>query len=109
VNPTPLPSNIAENLILFNGHSYSVGAAAAPLRRMSVTFNFTRAHSDMLSSTLNSFNDSDRYYSRLDYNLRKLVLRAGYSRAYQSISGTAAPAETVNTYFFSVSRWFDVF
>jgi hypothetical protein len=109
VNPTPLPGNIAENLILFDGHSYSVGAGASPLRRMSVTFNFTRAHSDMQSSTLNSLNDSDRYYTRLDYNLRKLVLRAGYSRAYQSISGTAVPAETVNTYFFSVSRWFDVF
>jgi hypothetical protein len=109
VNPTPLPGNIAENLILFNGHAYSVGAGASPLRRMSVTFNFTRAHSDMLSNVLQSFNDSDRYYTRLDYNLRKLVLRAGYSRAYQSISGTAIPAATVNTYFFSVSRWFDVF
>ena len=109
VNPTPLPGNVAENLILFNGHAYSVGAGASPVRRMSVTFNFTRAHSDMRSSALQSFNDSDRYYSRLDYNLRKLVLRAGYSRAYQSISGAAAPPATVNTYFFSVSRWFDVF
>ena len=109
VNPTPLPGNIADNLILFNGHAYSVGASASPLRRLSVSFNFTRAHSDMLSTTLDSFNDSDRYYTRLDYNLRKLVLRAGYSRAYQSISGTAAPPTTVNTYFFSVSRWFDVF
>jgi hypothetical protein len=109
VNPTPLPGNIEENLILFNGNAYSVGAGASPLRRMSVTFNFTRAHSDMLSSTLQSFNDSDRYYTRLDYNLRKLVLRAGYSRAYQSISGTATPPTTVNTYFFGVSRWFDVF
>ena len=109
VNPTPLPGNIAENLILFNGNAYSVGAGASPLRRMSVTFNFTRAHSDMLSTSLQSFNEADRYYTRLDYNLRKLVLRAGYSRAYQSISGAAAPPATVNTYFFSVSRWFDVF
>jgi hypothetical protein len=76
---------------------------------MTVTFNFTRAHSDMLSTALQSFNESDRYYTRLDYNLRKLVLRAGYSRAFQSISGAAAPPTTVNTYFFSVSRWFDVF
>lgn len=109
VSLTPLLGNIAENLLLFNGHSYSLGAAASPLRRMSVTFNFTRAHSDMLSSTLTSLNDTDRYYTRLDYNLRKLVLRAGYSRAYQSISGAATPPTTVNTYFFSVSRWFDVF
>ena len=69
VNPSPLPGIIDENLILFNGNAYSLGAGASPLRRMSVTFNFTRAHSDMLSSTLNSLNDTDRYYSRLDYNL----------------------------------------
>jgi hypothetical protein len=109
VNPSPLPGIIDENLILFNGNAYSLGAGASPLRRMSVTFNFTRAHSDMLSSTLNSLNDTDRYYSRLDYNLRKLVLRAGFSRAYQSISGTATPPTTVNSYFIGISTWFDVF
>jgi len=109
VNPAPLPGTIDENLILFNGNAYSLGAGASPLRRMSVTFNFTRAHSDMLSSKLNSLNDTDRYYTRLDYNLRKLVLRAGYWRAYQSISGAATPPTTVNAYFIGISRWFDVF
>jgi hypothetical protein len=109
LSPTPLPGGIDEQLILFNGSAYSVGAGATPIRRMTVTFNFTRAHSDMLSSSLESLNDTDRYYARLDYNLRKLVLRAGYTRAYQSISGTATPPTTVNTYFFGVSRWFNVF
>jgi hypothetical protein len=109
LNPGPLPGNLSDELILFNGNAYSVGAGATPLRRMTVTFNFTRAHSDMLSSTLNSLNDTDRYYTRLDYNLRKLVLRAGYTRAYQSISGTATPPTTVNAYFFGISRWFNVF
>jgi hypothetical protein len=109
LNPAPLPSTIDENLILFNGSAYSLGAGATPLRRMTVTFNFTRAHSDMLASSLQSFNDTDRYYTRLDYNLRKLVLRAGYSRAYQSISASGTPPTTVNAYFFGISRWFDVF
>jgi hypothetical protein len=109
LNPGPLPGILQEELILFNGNAYSVGAGATPLRRMTVTFNFTRAHSDMLSSTLNSFNDTDRYYTRLDYNLRKLVLRAGYTRAYQSISASGTPPTTVNAYFFGISRWFNLF
>jgi hypothetical protein len=109
LNPSPVPGNIDENLILFNGSGYSLGAGASPLRKMSVTFNFTRAQSDMLSSTRYSLNDTDRYYTRLDYNLRKLVLRAGYSRAYQSISASGTPPTTINTYFFGISRWFDIF
>ena len=79
------------------------------MRKLTVTFNFARAHSDMLSNSRNSLNDTDRYYTRLDYNLRKLVLRAGYTRAYQSISASGTPPTTINTYFFGVSRWFNVF
>jgi hypothetical protein len=108
VNPTPLPGNIADNLILFNGNAYSVGAGASPLRRMSVTFNFRgrtvtccqlRCNRSTIRSVLHP----------TDYTLRKLVLRAGYSRAYQIISFVNDTATTENTYFFSVSRWFDVF
>jgi len=76
---------------------------------MIVTFNYTSARSDTLSNVLMSLNDTQRYYTRLDYNLRKLVLRAGYTRAYQSISATATPPTTVNTYFFGISRWLNVF
>jgi hypothetical protein len=96
-------------LILFNGSSYSLGAGAAPLRKMYVTFNYTKARSDTLSSVRNSLNNTERYYTRLDYNLRKLVLRAGYTRAYQSISGSGAPPTTINSYFVGISRWFNVF
>ena len=109
LNPTPLPGNLSDELILFNGSAFSLGAGAMPLRKMTVTFNFTRAHSDMLSNSRNSLNDTDRYYTRLDYNLRKLVLQAGYWRAYQSISASGTPPTTVNTYFVGISRWFNVF
>jgi len=109
LNPSPVPGILPEELTLFNGSSYSIGASASPLRRMIVTFNYTSARSDTLSNVLMSLNDTQRYYTRLDYNLRKLVLRAGYTRAYQSISATATPPTTVNTYFFGISRWLNVF
>jgi hypothetical protein len=109
LNPTPVPGITADDLILFNGSSYSLGAAASPLRKFFVTFNYTKARSDTTSSVRNSLNNTERYYTRLDYNLRKLVLRAGYSRAYQSISASGTPPTTINSYFVGISRWFNAF
>ena len=109
LNPSPVPGLDDNSLVLFDGSSYSVGVGASPLRRMSITFNYASATSDTLSNVRNSFNETQRYYTRLDYNLRKLVLRAGYTRAYQSISASPIPPATINSYFFGVSRWFNVF
>lgn len=109
LNPSPVPGILPDELTLFDGSSYSLGAGAAPLRKMYVTFNYTKAESNTLSNIRNSVNDTERYYGRLDYNLRKLVLRAGYTRAYQSISASGTPPATINTYFIGVSRWFNLF
>jgi hypothetical protein len=108
LTPAPVPGLI-EDLILFNGKSYSVGLGASPLRRLTVSINYTNASSDMLSAVKNSANRSQLYYSRLDYNFRKLVLRAGFTRAHQGISATGLPPTTVNSYFVGISRWFNVF
>jgi hypothetical protein len=109
LNPAPLPGVTGDELVLFNGSSYSIGVGASPLRRMALTINYTSATSDTRSSVKSSFNETQRYYSRLDYNLRKVVLRAGYTRAHQGISASGIPPTTVNTYFFGISRWFNVF
>jgi hypothetical protein len=109
LNPSPLPGVTPDELILFNGESYSVGVGASPLRRMVLTINYTNATSDTLSTVRSSFNNTERYYSRLDYNLRKIVLRAGYTRTFQGISASGLPPVTVNTYFVGISRWFNVF
>jgi len=108
LTPAPIPGLI-EDLILFNGKSYSIGVGASPLRRMSLSINYTNASSDLLSSLRNSVNRSQLYYSRLDYNFRKLVLRAGFTRAHQGISASGLPPTTVNSYFVGISRWFNVF
>jgi hypothetical protein len=109
LNPSPVPGITLDELVLFNGRSYSVGVGASPLRRMVLTVNYTNATSDTLSTVRSSFNDTERYYSRLDYNLRKIVLRAGYTRAHQSISASGLPPTTINTYFVGISRWFNIF
>jgi hypothetical protein len=109
LDPTPLPGVTGDDLVLFNGRSYSIGVGASPLRRMTLTINYTNATSDTISSVKSSFNDTERYYSRLDYNLRKVVLRAGFTRVHQGISASGIPPTTVNSYFIGISRWFNVF
>jgi hypothetical protein len=109
LSPAPVPGVIEDSIVLFDGRSYSVGVGASPFRRMTITINYTNATSDMFSSLKTSANDTERYYSRLDYNVRKLVLRAGYSRTHQGISAAGILPTTVNSYFFGVSRWFNIF
>jgi hypothetical protein len=109
LTPAPVPGVFDDNLVLFNGKSYSVGVGATPLRRMVVSFNYTNATSDTLSTSRFSVNDTQRYFTRLDYNIRKLVLRAGYTRAFQGISASGLPPTTINSYFVGISRWFNVF
>jgi hypothetical protein len=109
LNPAPLPGVTGDELVLFNGRSYSIGVGASPLRRMALTINYTNATSDTISSVRSSFNETERYYSRLDYNLRKVVLRAGFTRIHQGISASGVPPTTANSYFFGISRWFNVF
>lgn len=109
LTPSPLPGLLPDDLVLFNGTSYSVGASASPLRRMVVTYSYTNTYGDTLSNTLFSTNEAQRTYTRLDYNLRKLVLRAGYSRTHQGLSASGVLPVTFNSYFFGISRWFNVF
>jgi len=65
--------------------------------------------SDTQTTGLFSQNNSERYYGQLQYNLRKLSFRAGYWRVYQGVGANVTKPTLDNTYFFNVSRWFNVF
>ncbi|HEX6503464.1 MAG TPA: hypothetical protein VF011_09455 [Terriglobales bacterium] len=107
--PTPLVPVLTPDQVLYNGKSYGVGAFVSPLRRMVITVNWYKVRSDTLTASLASANNSDRLYGQMQYNLRKLSFRAGYWRVFQSITGNGFRPVTDNTYFFNISRWFDLF
>ena len=109
LTPTPLAALIPPDEALYKGVSYGVGASVTPLRRMVINFNWYRTQSDTQTAAVFSMNNSERYYGQMQYNLRKLSFRAGYWRVYQGIGANGLPPTTRNTYYFNVSRWFNIF
>jgi hypothetical protein len=109
LTPTPVTPLLTPEQVIYSGEVYGVGGSITPLRRMLINVNWYRVWSDTVTTSLFSQNNSERYYGQMQYNLRKLSFRAGYWRVYQSLGGTAVAPALDNTYFFTVSRWFNLF
>jgi len=113
--PTPIPLPESTHEVFYNAVAYGAGLGITPLRGMVINVNWFRIHNQTqssLSSTnpaINSNNDSDRVYGQLQYNVRKLILRSTYWRVSQYVSSAGIPRTTLNTYSFSISRWFNFF
>jgi hypothetical protein len=105
VSPTPGLTNT----ILFAGDTYGGGISGTPFSRMVLSANFSRAISNTTGGFLPSRNNTELFYTQLQYHFRRIGLQAGYTKFLQSISaGGALPANT-NAYFVGISRWFDLF
>lgn len=108
---TPLGALITNDFLLFNARSYSVNGAALLFRRLSVGGGYSQFSSGTLQQ-LNNVGlrtDGDLYHSHVDYRLRKFSFAGGYNRVMQDISTPPGPPRTVNTFFISLTRWFNVF
>lgn len=108
LSPTPIPGLI-DNIVLFNGRSYTIGITMHPLRRMNFSCSYTNAYSDTLANSIFSLNKTERVYSRLEYKLRQLSIIGGFTRYRQGISASGAPPSVVNSFSIGIARWFDVF
>jgi hypothetical protein len=107
--PTPIPGAEFDNLLLFNGRSYTIGLGLLPIKRMSLNCSYTNAYSDTIANSIFSVNKTERVYSRLEYKLRQLSIIGGFTRYRQGISASGAPPSVVNSYSIGIARWFDVF
>lgn len=107
--PTPIGGVITPDVLLFNGRSYGASLAATPIKRLTVSGYYTNVRSDTLSNALFSFNRGQRYSTLVEYKLRKLEFRGGFTRTQQDVSAAGTLPAVVNSYFFSISRWFNIF
>ena len=105
VTPPPIPG--LTDYILFDGTSYGGGVSLTPIRKLTISTNFSRAISNTIGSTF-SHNNTEIINSQLQYHLRKIGLQAGYTRFTQGISAVGTPANTTS-FFVGVTRWFDFF
>lgn len=104
---TPPPTPGLTDFISFDGSSYGGGMTVTPIRKLTISTNFSRAISNTMGSTF-SHNNTEIINSQLQYHLRKIGLQAGYTRFTQGISAAGTPANTTS-FFVGVTRWFDIF
>lgn len=109
LTPTQLAPLLKPDQTIYNGRVYGAGFSVTPIRKMIINVNWYRTRSDTQTSEMFSSNNGDRLYGQMQYNLRKLSFRAGYWRTFQGISANGRPPSLDNTYYFNVSRWFDIF
>ncbi len=109
LTPNQLAPLLNPDQAIYDGKTYGGGVSVIPIKRMIISANWYKTQSDTLTSQLFSNNNSQRIYTQMQYNLRKLSFRAGYWRTVQQIGVTSTLPTQNNTYYFNLSRWFNVF
>ena len=109
--PNPLPPVILPNqLVFYSGDGWSVGLGSNPFRKLSISASYSRAQSNTGGAFVPfSFNHNEQMNARVQYQVRKLYLNAGYSRLVQGFSTSTAPPALFGSYYFGIQRWFNFF
>jgi hypothetical protein len=106
---TPLGSIFIDQFIYFNARSYGGSVSAQILRRI----QFSAAYANVYSRTANGAKDTlasgNHYNTRMEYRLRKFSIIGGFNRTMQDLNTIGGPPRVVNSYYLSLSRWFNVF
>jgi hypothetical protein len=107
-SPVPLPV-LPSTFVLYGGESYSFGAGGSPLRGLSFNGAFVKTVSRTSNAGVNSRNNADLANFYMQYRFRKLNFNSGYTRVVQGFSLDQSREQTVNSYYFGISRWFNFF
>jgi hypothetical protein len=107
--PPPTPVPLPSLLILYGGHSYSVGLGSSPFRRLTIGASYSRATSNTTNAGIGSWNANKQMNTYFQYQFRKMYLNGGYATLSQGFSASPTAPATVSSYYLGVSRWFNVF
>ena len=109
--PGNLPPDVllGNQVVAFNGTNYGLHGAVLLLHRISITGSWYKGHSDTLNQGQDFRNSSEMVYSRMQYRFRKLYVYAGFTRFQQSIGATGLTGPMISSYYFGISRWFNLF
>jgi len=108
---TPVPGGgfFTDRILLYNARSYGVSASARVGSHLFVSGGYGNSYSDSTQNSLYNTVKGDRYISRLEYRLRKFSIIGGFNRYGQDVSTVAGGPRIVNSYYLSLTRWFNVF
>jgi hypothetical protein len=105
----PLGSVISDYFLTFNARSYAFTANTQLFRILTVSGGYTNVSSRAIRKTLGTFNNGNRFNTRLALRMRRLYIVAGFDRAVQESSIVPGGPRAVNSFYVSLSRWFNVF
>jgi hypothetical protein len=109
LTPTPVGSILSDYFLTFNARSYSINANTQLFRVLTVSGGYTNVSSSAIRKALDTFNNGNRFYARLALRMRRLYIIAGFDRAIQESSTVLGGPRAVNSFYVSLSRWFNVF
>jgi hypothetical protein len=95
--------------VLYGGSSYGASITANPTRKLVLWGVYVNAHSDTTETVINSANRNDLFNVSVQYQLRKLGFRGGYTKLDQNISATGTAPKAVSSFYFGVYRWFSFY
>lgn len=107
--PGGLPPGVVSNYVVFNARSLGVGASVTLLGKMIVTGSYSDAKGSTLSYQLNVKNSSQVISGLLRYPYRKVYISAGFTQFNQGLLTPGSAPSVVSSYYFGISRWFNVF
>jgi hypothetical protein len=105
---TPLAPAISGYNYVFNAKSLGVNASTM-IRRVILNGGYTKISSDTKAGGFGVITNGDRYFANAIYQLRRFELQGGYSRINQDVSSIPGGPRNINTYYITLSRWFNVF
>jgi hypothetical protein len=108
-NPIPQPIVPIDDLILFDGTSYSFGLSSSPVRRLTLGLSYSKSNSNSTLQGTMSTNDNKMVNAVVNYQFRKMYFTGGYSNLVQGFSASGLPAANVSSFYLGVSRWFNFF
>jgi hypothetical protein len=105
----PLGSIVSPYSLTIDARSMGIFAGVQLFRVLNVAGGYTKVSSSTIMRASSVFNNGNRFNARLRLRMRRLDILAGFTRGEQESSVIPGGPRAVNSYYVSLSRWFDVF
>lgn len=109
LTPVPLGSVLVPEAVLFDATSITLAGSTVVGRRFNLVAGFSSFESNSQRRDASRHDVGERYLIRGEYRLRKFMFGTGFQRSNQALSSIPGGPKVVNSYYFNVSRWFDIF
>jgi hypothetical protein len=107
--PTPVGPLVGDNVYVFDAKSWGVNASTTLFRHLNVSGGFSTVSSNTLNGLFATASNGDRYYARMQYSLRRFEIQGGYNYINQDVSTIPGGPRIFNSFYITLSRWFNVF